>query len=186
MATATDISTKALKRLGLVNSGESPGASDIAFCNDALSTLIASWDCGAFVGEVLPLAARFERAVISVLAVDVAEAFGVSPGPILMRDAMRGEQQLNAAFVPIPAAQIDHALLMLPSNCPVDFTKTTDRLPEWDGSADYRPGDRVWNGLYIYLCTQGGVSAVSGGPAGTASGITDGTVEWQFERVFGG
>lgn len=186
MATATEISTKALKRLGLVNSGESPEAAMISDCNDALSSMIAAWDCGGYVGEVLPIASRFEEGLIAMLAVRMAENFGTSAGPILMRDADRGERQLNAAFIPIPTAQVDHALRMMSSNLCVDFTEALDYLPEWHGSTDYGLGNRVFNGSYIYLCVTAGTSASSGGPTGTNSAITDGTVVWQFERVYGG
>jgi hypothetical protein len=39
---------------------------------------------------------------------------------------------------------------------------------------------RVTNGGNIYLCTQSGTSAGSGGPTGTGSGILDGSVKWDY------
>lgn len=186
MATASEISTKALKRLGLVNAGESPEAAMISDCNDALSSMIAGWDCGGLVGEVLPLASRFEEGVIAMLAVRMAENYGTQPGQILMRDAQRGESQIQAAFIPIPYASVDNALLMMPSACYALALPVNDSLLEWDGSTEYGLGDRVYNGSYIYLCTTAGTSDSTGGPTGTNSAISDGGVVWQFERVYGG
>lgn len=186
MATANEIATKALKRLGLVNSGESPAAADVSDAVDALSSMIASWDCGSVTGEALPLAARFEEGVIAMLAVRMAEPYGKTPGPVLLRDAARGEAQINAAFIAIPNARVDNALLIMSSAPYPVTTAVVDRLPEWEGSADYLLGDRVFNGANIYLCTTEGTSAASGGPTGTTSAITDGSVIWQWERVYGG
>lgn len=186
MATATEISTKALRRAGIVNAAETPAAHDIAFCNDMLSSMIAAWDCNGLTGEVLPLASRFEEGVIAILAVKAAESFGVSVGPVLQRDADRGERQLLAHFVAIPNLRIDNALLSLPSNDYCRAIPVIDRVPEWDTSTAYGLGDRVFNGSYIYLCTTAGTSAASGGPASTSASISDGTVTWQFERVYGG
>jgi hypothetical protein len=39
---------------------------------------------------------------------------------------------------------------------------------------------RIFNGTNVYQCTTGGISAGTGGPTGTGSGITDGTVVWKF------
>lgn len=186
MATATEISTKALKRLGMVNAGESPEAFMISDCNDALSSMIAGWDCGGLVGETLPLASRFEEGVIAMLAVRMAENFGTTPGPVLMRDAERGEQQINAAFFPVPESQFDRSLLVLPSYCSVGCDLAITPIPEWEVSTEYGLNDRIFNGQYSYVCTTAGTSASSGGPTGTNSAITDGTAVWQFERVYGG
>jgi hypothetical protein len=186
MATANEIATKALKRLGLVNSGESPAAADVSDAVDALSSMIAAWDCGGFTGETLPLASRFEEGVTAMLAVRLAENYGKTPGPILMRDAGRGEQQLNSAFIAVPYAQVDNALLLMSSAPYPVTTAVNDRLPEWEGSTEYLLGDRVYNGAGIYLCVTEGTSASSGGPTGTSSAVVDGSVTWQWERVYGG
>lgn len=36
----------------------------------------------------------------------------------------------------------------------------------------------------IYICTQAGTTAASGGPTGTGSGISDGTAEWDYNAPF--
>lgn len=50
----------------------------------------------------------------------------------------------------------------------------------WGATTAYSPGDYVSNGGNYYLCTTGGTSAGSGGPTGTNSSITDGTVTWGY------
>jgi hypothetical protein len=54
----------------------------------------------------------------------------------------------------------------------------------WAASTIYAVGAFVQNGLNVYQCVVGGVSAGSGGPTGTSgSTIADGTVSWVFIRV---
>jgi len=53
-------------------------------------------------------------------------------------------------------------------------------FPVWQASRTYITNAAVINGSNAYFCTQGGVSAGSGGPTGTGSGITDGTCKWNY------
>lgn len=53
-------------------------------------------------------------------------------------------------------------------------------LDDWAISTAYLVGDRTTNGGASYQCITGGVSAGSGGPSGTATDITDGSVHWTF------
>lgn len=48
----------------------------------------------------------------------------------------------------------------------------------WAGSTAYQQGEYVTNGGNTYICVQSGVS--SGGPSGTSTNITDGTVLWDY------
>jgi len=50
----------------------------------------------------------------------------------------------------------------------------------WAFSTAYFVGDRVVNGGNVYKCTAKGGSATTGGPTGTGSAITDGTVTWAY------
>jgi hypothetical protein len=51
----------------------------------------------------------------------------------------------------------------------------------WTTSTAYAAGASVFNGANIYTTTTGGTSASSGaGPSGTGTGITDGTVTWNY------
>jgi hypothetical protein len=53
----------------------------------------------------------------------------------------------------------------------------------WAVTTAYTAGEHVTNDtapVKIYICTTGGTSAAAGGPTGIASGITDGTVVWDY------
>jgi hypothetical protein len=52
----------------------------------------------------------------------------------------------------------------------------------WKPSTTYAVGQTVQNGLNIYVVATAGISDVSGGPTGTGTGITDGTVVWDFVK----
>lgn len=57
-----------------------------------------------------------------------------------------------------------------------------DGATAWLGQVPYAVGARVINDTAkVYVCTTAGTSAFSGGPTGTGSGITDGTVVWDYE-----
>lgn len=51
----------------------------------------------------------------------------------------------------------------------------------WAVQTDYLIGNRVVNGGNIYICTAAGTSNTTGtGPSGTGTGISDGTVTWDY------
>jgi hypothetical protein len=50
----------------------------------------------------------------------------------------------------------------------------------WGPTTTYAPGDVVTNGANAYQCAGGGISAAGGGPNGTGTAITDGSVTWRF------
>ncbi len=56
----------------------------------------------------------------------------------------------------------------------------TNTHPAWVGSTAYAVDDLSTNGGEVYECTAAGTSAASGGPSGTGTSITDGTVTWRF------
>lgn len=77
---------------------------------------------------------------------------------------------------------MDYGVLSLGSfsTAGIDFTQETV-APEWLPLTEYEIGDRVLNDTEkTYTCTAGGTSDVSGGPTGTTSPITDGTVTWDY------
>lgn len=53
-------------------------------------------------------------------------------------------------------------------------------ITAWTPAASYSVGNRRSNGGNAYQCTKSGTSASSGGPTGTGSAITDGTVIWKY------
>lgn len=62
----------------------------------------------------------------------------------------------------------------------LDVGLTSTAAPAWAGSTAYTAGVYRTNGANIYKCVTGGTSASSGGPTGTGTGITDGTVTWDW------
>jgi hypothetical protein len=50
----------------------------------------------------------------------------------------------------------------------------------WAPSTTYTPGQIVTRGANAYRCVAGGISAASGGPTGSGTSITDGSVTWTF------
>lgn len=50
----------------------------------------------------------------------------------------------------------------------------------WIASNAFAVGQYCTNGGNTYKCTAAGTSAASGGPTGTGSGITDGSVTWNY------
>jgi hypothetical protein len=56
----------------------------------------------------------------------------------------------------------------------------------WAGSTAYTVGEYVKNDtgpIKNYICTTAGTSAAAGGPTGTSSAITDGTVVWSYVGI---
>lgn len=182
MATADEIVTRALRRIGIVSVGASPSQEDLSDGLAALNELISSWAAdglatadqsleasvvsgdaalrelestsklavGMFVigtgmpssvqiksidsptqvtltadatstgsytlnFTALPFDASLEGGVVAMLAVRLAEDYGKTPGPVLLRDADRGERQLEAAFMHVPRAVFDPGLTRTPS-----------------------------------------------------------------------
>jgi hypothetical protein len=62
----------------------------------------------------------------------------------------------------------------------VAYEVSTAAAAAWLPTTAYSATNLVINGGLVYTCTVGGTSASSGGPTGTGSGITDGTVTWNF------
>ena len=50
----------------------------------------------------------------------------------------------------------------------------------WTAQTTYFPGNEVTNDGNVYMCMLEGISASSGGPTTTGTGITDGTTEWDY------
>lgn len=185
MATATQISERALKRLGLLQAGASASSADVADATEALNTMIASWAAEGLSGASdVPLDSRFEQAVIAMLAVRLAEDYGAQPGPILLDDAKKGWAAIQAAFFFVPESVFDSALSNTgPFWADGLIISEPENYGAWVASTDYELRNFAVNGSNLYECTTAGTSASSGGPTGTASEITDGTVVWCWRRV---
>lgn len=183
MATATEIATRALKRLKVVPAGGTPSAADLQDAIEALEAMIDSWEGEGLSGDVLPLDGRFEQGVIAMLAVRLAEDYGQSPGPVLMRDAEDGKASIRAAFIPAPEAVFDSGLVGVSRYYRLHGAQEV--LAKWEPATQYTLRQYVSNGANLYECITSGTSAASGGPTGTESEITDGTAVWCWRRVLG-
>lgn len=179
MSSSAQIVQRALKRLRLLQPGETPSAEDAADGLAALNAMIAGWQAdGLEVTGDVPLAARFEEGVVALLAVRLAPDYGMdAPGQVLA-DAQTGLQRLQAAFFTVPTSQFDYALTnsntqSAPNGC--------GPVTQWAQKTAKAVADRVQSNGHIYTCTTAGTTGILR-PLGTASSIPDGTVVWAFER----
>lgn len=185
MATATEIVTRALKRIRKTDSHSTPDATDVADGTEALTAMIASWETQGLSGDVLPLDARFEQPVVAMLAVRLAEDFGTQPGPILLRDAADGWNAIQAAFFAVPKSRFESALVYTNNFTAAGYIlgDTPITYDEWEADTEYALRSFVINNANRYELVTAGTSASSGGPTGTAAEITDGTCVWCWRGV---
>lgn len=185
MATAQQITTRALKRLSLYAAGESPAAADVVDGVEALNAMIASWEARGLSGDVLPLDARFEQGVVAMLAVRLAEDYGVKVGDVLARDADDGWKQIQGAFFAVPESRFEGPLKNVGVNAVYSIiTGDPSNYDEWVADTEYTVRTHATLNGNLYECVTGGTSG-STGPSGTGSAITDGTVTWCWRRVTG-
>lgn len=178
MATATEIVTKALKRINVISGSEVPDASDMSDGKDALNAMIASWDAEGLSGDTLPLDKRYEQGIIAMLAVRMAEDFGKQVGPVLARDAENGWRALQAAFITPATPTFDYALTRTPSRR-YPYTVPIDGTTPWKANTTFTLGTLVANNGNIYGCIVAGTSGATG-PTGTANNQTDGSCVWNY------
>lgn len=184
MATATQIATRALKRLAVVAPDETPSALDTQHAEEVLDELIASWEGSWRSSDVLPLDARFEGGVIAILAERLAEDYGRQITPILARDAEQGRQLMDAAFIAVPVQRFDDGL-----TATGHFSGATYILGEepadyspWAAGTAYSVRDIVTASGLVYECTTAGTSG-STAPSAAETAVADGSVVWCFRRV---
>lgn len=187
MPTANQIAERALKRLGLVQSGDSASDTDVSDATTALSAMISSWNLNGL--SSLPSTAetyedRFEQPLVALLAVRLAEEYGATVGPVLARDADDGMKAIEASHFFVPESRFESALSNIGPLWSDGYIITEpENYGAWEASTAYEPRTFVVNNENLYECVTGGTSASSGGPTGEASSITDGTVVWIWRRV---
>lgn len=185
MATAEQISTRALKRLGIPGEGGTLSATELSDALEALNAMLAALECDWLSGDVLPLDARFEQGVTAMLAVRLAEDYGKTPGSVLVRDAREGEEQLQSAFFTVPASRFEGALKNVGINVSYAvITTDTENYDPWQASTEYPVRKYATLSGNLYECVTAGTSGTTG-PTGTGSEITDGTVVWCWRRAIG-
>lgn len=65
--------------------------------------------------STFPLPTPFERGVVSLLAIELAPAFGVEPSKYTSKKASDGKTALLAAYMPLSPVRIDNGLIRMPS-----------------------------------------------------------------------
>jgi hypothetical protein len=178
VSSSAEIVTRALKRLGLVEPGESPAAADAEDGLAALNAMLAGWEAdGINVSPDVPLPAKHEEGVTALLAVRLAPDYGKEPSALVYADASKGLTRLEADYISAPLATFDHAIV----NTPARMTIATASVDDWAVSTAYLEFDRVEANRKIYECIVPGTSATTGdGPHSSGAEITDGTVTWRF------
>jgi len=88
--------------------------------------------------------------------------------------ADKGQMSQVGSYLYYPAKLVTGGWTM--HRAPADITTFT----AWAGSTAYTVGKARTNGGNIYVCTVAGTSAASGGPTGTGTSITDGSVTWKY------
>jgi hypothetical protein len=177
MSSSAQIVTRALKRLGLVEPGESPAAADAEDGLAALNAMLAGWAAdGMNVSPDVPLPAKHEEGVTALLAVRLAPDYNRTPNALVFADAEKGMQRLQADYISAPLAAFDLALRM-----PSVYISVSETIDAWAVSTAYAEFDKVEANRKFYECIVAGTSASSGdGPQSSGTEIDDGTVTWRF------
>lgn len=114
----------ALKELMYTPAGEEPGASDVSDTLGYLNRMLWAWlndgvDVGMTVDLVrtdeLPTDARFDDAVVAMLAKAVSPTFNMPVAAVTQQRALDGWQAIQAYYIATPDAEFDKALTRLPS-----------------------------------------------------------------------
>lgn len=188
--TASQIATKALRRLRIVASDETPASADLDTATGALNEMVAAFEADGRSGDPAAVGSfddRFEQGLVAMLALRLTDEFGKAPTDLLVRDADKGESQIRAAFFAVPLSQFDSGVKQTAQDAPGSITLLgNDPLPYgvWQQSTAYYVRQIVvWNG-HVYECTTAGTSGTDG-PSGTSTTVTDGTVTWVWRNATG-
>lgn len=187
MTTSAVLATRALRRIRVTAIGQDPSAAAQALAVQSLVDLHASWTADGLTVPGLPLEERFDQGLVAMLAVRLAGEFGKAPDEVLARDARRGERQIRAAFFGVPATRFDDAVINSGHQYGdgIIYGETDENYAPWSPSTAYKLREFVTNGANTYECVVAGTSDSSGGPSGTNSFITDGSVTWCWRRIVG-
>jgi len=179
VSSSAQIVKRAMTRLRLLDANEDPTAADAANGLQALNAMIAGWTAdGINISADVPLPSEHEEGVVAMLAVRLADDFGATLTPIVVRDATAGMARLQSSYLSAPLSRFDTALLRgIPS---VAITYIT-ALDDWAASTAYLEFARVANNRRQYQCIVAGTSSSTGnGPHSDGPEITDGTVTWRY------
>lgn len=186
MATSTQICTRALRRLSVIAADETPASADIDAAKEALTAMLNAWEVEGLTADAVPLDARFEQAVVAMLAMRLAEEYGKSPSDVLVRDANDGWSAIRSAFFAVPQSRFDKALKFTGHYSMNSYIigDTDENYSTWQQNTEYKLREFVRLNGMEYECIVAGTSGTTG-PTGTAAEVTDGSVTWCWRRAVG-
>lgn len=119
MATARDITERAYRKIGVVATDEAMTAEQAQIGVDALNMMMHGWvldgieigHIDLFLGDEFTMEPPFHEGCVYLLAERLSSDFAV-PAPF---DPRRFKQRLSAAYLIVPDAVVDSALLRAPS-----------------------------------------------------------------------
>lgn len=124
MATMQDVIERAIRRLGVTDITQPVPVADIAAALDPLNDMLHDWrnDLGSAYShttkaltDTFPLEDRYIQATAALLAFRLLDEKGKSISESLERDARRGWQAIEAAYISAPEnPEIDRGLLSTP------------------------------------------------------------------------
>lgn len=111
-ATVLDVITNALRTLTVVGAEATPSAADAADALASLNDMFFGWAAAGVdvsptvltLADTFPLAAAFQGGVTALLAVRLAESYGMSAPQIATASSQNGWAALQAAYVTVPQA----------------------------------------------------------------------------------
>jgi len=113
MSTSSQLTAKAMRRLQLLDAHESPSAADDAHANSVLLDIIAEFEATglALTSADLPLPAKYESALVAILAARLAGDFGRPVDEALDRDARSARHTIAGGYFEVPAQAFEEGLL---------------------------------------------------------------------------
>lgn len=124
MATALDIITGAMRKLGVIEANAQPSAEEAEQGLSALNDMCNAWNAqGIFTGfstlattaDEFILDERHHGGVKAMLAVYLAPEYSAAPSPLVMGQAYSAGLLLKADYRPIDTLRVDTALQTMPS-----------------------------------------------------------------------
>lgn len=133
--TASQVATRALRRLRVIAADETAAAADHDEAVAALSRMVLTWDGRGLLEtatlDVLLGDGRVEQALIDLLALRLCPDYGQEPTPTLRVDADDGMRRIQGLYWSEATATFDSALIGIPP----DRIVTTDDALVIDGGS---------------------------------------------------
>jgi len=125
MATSTEIVTRALRKLAILQPGATASAAMLTHGIDELNDMMDGFAAkGVNISPTTPLPAQHRPALIAMLAMRLSPSYGEAAivPPALAAEAQDGWFSLQAAYIFAPNAQFDIAVSRVPSQRYASYT----------------------------------------------------------------